>query len=95
MQNKLTRITSMKRMAEEPKYEVDRLKFNGVSVGTTLKRQGEALARMYNDLDNKQKHVAGLCLNSMIDLSDETMDSQRRLFSADEWNIIKDKYLIT
>ncbi|CEP13882.1 hypothetical protein [Parasitella parasitica] len=94
MQSKLTRITSMKRKAEEPKYEVDRLKFNGVSVGTTLKRQGEALSRMYSDLDNKQKHVAGLCLNSMIDLSDETMDGQRRLFSADEWNVIKDIFLL-
>ncbi|CEP14513.1 hypothetical protein [Parasitella parasitica] len=36
MQSKLTRITSMKRKAEEPKYEVDSLKFNDVSVVTTV-----------------------------------------------------------
>ena len=51
--------------------EADSLLFDGVSVGTTIKRHGEALAGRYKELNNKQKHVAGLCLNSIIDLSDE------------------------
>lgn len=72
--------------------EADSLLFDGVSVGTTIKRHGEALAGWYKELNNKQKHVAGLCLNSIIDLSDESADSQRRFFSDEEWVMMKSKY---
>jgi len=72
--------------------DADSLLFDGVSVGTTIKRHGEALAGRYEELNNKQKHAAGLCLNSIIDLSDESADSQRRFFSDEEWAMMKSKY---
>ncbi|GAN05285.1 hypothetical protein MAM1_0086d04755 [Mucor ambiguus] len=91
MQRKVSNITRMKRKAETPKMEADSLLFDGVSVGSTIKRHGEALAGRHK-LNNKQKYVAGLCLNSIIDLSDESADSQRRFFSDEEWAMMKSKY---
>ncbi|OBZ80419.1 hypothetical protein A0J61_11533 [Choanephora cucurbitarum] len=55
MQRKVLNITRMKRKAETPKMEADSLLFNGVSVGTTIKRHSEALAGLYKELNNKQK----------------------------------------
>ncbi|OBZ81149.1 hypothetical protein A0J61_10802 [Choanephora cucurbitarum] len=60
MQRKVLNITRMKRKAEAPKMEADSLLFDGVSLGTTIKRHSEALAGRYTELNNKQKHVAGL-----------------------------------
>ncbi|KAG2207718.1 hypothetical protein INT47_011838, partial [Mucor saturninus] len=92
MQRKVSTITRMKRKAETPKVESGSLFFDGVSVGTTIKRQGEALAGQYQGLNNKEEHVADLCLNSIIDLSDEYADSQRRFFSDEDWAMVKSKH---
>ncbi|KAL7310181.1 hypothetical protein PS15m_009709 [Mucor circinelloides] len=95
MQRKVSNITRMKRKAETPKMEADSLLFDGVSVGTTIKKRHseDALAGRYEELNNKQKHVASLCLNnSIIDLSDESADLRRRFFSDKEWAMMKSKY---
>ncbi|RCH92125.1 hypothetical protein CU098_008801, partial [Rhizopus stolonifer] len=94
IKKKATRITMMKRQAEIPKHEVDGLKFNDISVGTTIKRHGEFCAKTYHELNKKQQHVAALCLNSIIDLSDQTKDGQRYLFTDEQWEKIKEKYSV-
>jgi hypothetical protein len=35
-----------------------------------------------------------MSLNSIIDLSDETPDSQKHYFTEDQWTAIKEKYLL-
>lgn len=72
--------------------EADSLLFDGFSVSTMIKRHSEALAGRYKELSNKQKQVVGLFLNSIIDLSDESADSQCRFFSDEEWAMMKSKY---
>ncbi|KAI9030193.1 hypothetical protein CLU79DRAFT_716190 [Phycomyces nitens] len=75
--------TRMKHKAETPKIEADSLLFDGVSVGTTIKRHGEALVGRYKELNNKQKHVAGLCLNTMKNADlDKAYQSARNSESA-------------
>lgn len=49
---------------------------------------------MYRELNKKQQHITGLCLNSIIDLSDDTKDGQRYLFTDEQWKIMKEKYSI-
>lgn len=74
------------------KTERDNLLFNGVCVGTLLKNHAERQVSIYNHLNNKEKPVVSLCQNSIIDLSDETNDSQRRFFSDEQWKDTKKTY---
>ncbi|KAG2191189.1 hypothetical protein INT47_005850 [Mucor saturninus] len=91
--NTLTRVAAMKRKVEEEKrVEKHQLQVNGVCVGTTLKNKAEDLVRNYNSLNCKAKHVVGMSLNSIIDLSDDSSQSQKQYFSEEEWDHIKEHY---
>ncbi|KAI9365683.1 hypothetical protein BD770DRAFT_377060 [Pilaira anomala] len=60
VQNKVSIVSRMKRKeVQEKKRELDRLCFNGVSVGTILKNHAETDVSYYLSLNNKAKHVVG------------------------------------
>ncbi|CAO3677550.1 unnamed protein product [Rhizopus stolonifer] len=82
----------MKRKFEVQKIEKDEVLFRSSSVGTIIKNFAEKHFGEYQDLNNKQKYVIGLSLNSIIDLCDETVDSQKELFEESEWEVLKNKF---
>lgn len=90
---KVNIVSRMKRKNElTEKFVRDSLVFAGTSVGTLLKNHGERQLPKYADLSLKEKHVVGMCLNSTIDLSDETRDGQRRFFTDDQWKEMNKLY---
>lgn len=92
---KVNIVNSMKRKNElTQKSERDSMVFAGTTVGTLLKNHGERQLSNYANLSFMEKHVVGMCLNSVIDLSNESQDSQRRFFTASQWKEMKKKYSV-
>ncbi|KAI9365686.1 hypothetical protein BD770DRAFT_438921 [Pilaira anomala] len=106
VQNKVSIVSRMKRKdVQEKKRELDRLCFNGVSVGTILKNHAETDVNYYLSLNNKAKHVVGMSLNSTVPalykaakyprncgLKSEMALNRTALNKADTWGEIKEKF---
>ncbi|KAI7863862.1 hypothetical protein BDF14DRAFT_1840574 [Spinellus fusiger] len=93
VQSKLSSISKLKRKENASfKIEYDSILFDNSSVGTILKNAAEHQFFVYKDLSDKQQHVIGMSLNSIIDISDETKDSQKQYFTETQWRTIKSTY---
>ncbi|KAG2228630.1 hypothetical protein INT48_007790 [Thamnidium elegans] len=83
VRGKITLVSQLKRKVETieaaTQEEEDPVLFGSKSVGTILKNAGE----------NESK---SLCLNSILDLSDQRKSSQKLLFTDEEWKIIVGQY---
>ncbi|KAI7895702.1 uncharacterized protein EV154DRAFT_477156 [Mucor mucedo] len=100
---KVTLVFQMKRKYEPMKRtEGDKLYFGGVSVATKLKNNAEDLAKNYCQLGPKTKHIKqktykifishSMSLNSIVDLSDHSLDSQKQYFADNEWDQLRKQY---
>ncbi|CAO3596082.1 unnamed protein product [Absidia cylindrospora] len=75
--------------------EQDLILFGDESIGTMIKKHGALQFNNYQDLTKKQKYTMGLCLNSILNLADDTEDGQKQLFSPNEWSSLKAKLMKT
>ncbi|KAG0176927.1 hypothetical protein DFQ29_005461 [Apophysomyces sp. BC1021] len=66
--------------------EQDKMLFGNASHGAIKLNNCENLTK-------KEKYTMGLCLNSILNLADETEDSQKQLFSDGRWNLLKAKHM--
>ncbi|ORX44598.1 hypothetical protein DM01DRAFT_1411273 [Hesseltinella vesiculosa] len=72
----------------KPSIEQDKIYFGGESPATIIKKQGIKLLN-----DNTPGFVRNLCLNSILDLADNSQHSQRQFFTDQEWDLLKRKFL--
>ncbi|KAI7867932.1 hypothetical protein BDF14DRAFT_612964 [Spinellus fusiger] len=86
----------------EEVHEIDGIMLIGMrrSIGSVIKTEAIRLsnsARTYDDLDNDQKNIIFLGLNSMCDLSNnsDSRESQKSLFTENAWNELKNRVYVS
>ncbi|KAI8644927.1 hypothetical protein BD408DRAFT_412729 [Parasitella parasitica] len=96
VRDKMTLVNKLKRKAETieaaSQEEQDPVLFGSKSVGTILKNAGENESKRFWSLNKKEQYMISLCLNSILDLSDERESSQKLLFTDEEWKLIAGQY---
>ncbi|KAK4514171.1 uncharacterized protein ATC70_001758 [Mucor velutinosus] len=85
-QNSSTLTTSLQKYQDQNLDTL--LSFNGKSLASILKTEGQRLFVEYSKLDAFQKNLCSYCLNGILDISSTSL--QKQLFTENEWSYIQD-----
>lgn len=66
--------------------------FSDRSLGSIIKSHGKRNFDNYTKLKTLEKNNMNLCLNGILDLTNNMEGGQKELFSNDEWNQLKIKF---